>query len=149
MNWKRIILGGLVAGLVLNVGEFAIEPLLGQHMETFFSRLGLPAPGESAMLAIAGGAFLLGIITVWLYAAIRPRYGPGAQTAICAGITVWLLSCLLPNVALYAFGVIGGATLFWIWTLWPLAESVIAALIGARIYRERPDERRAAVTVRA
>ena len=149
MNWKRIILGGLVAGLVLNVGEFVIEPLMGRHMETFFSRLGLPVPGESAMIALAGGAFLIGIITVWLYAAIRPRYGAGAQTAICAGITVWLLSCLLPNVALYAFGVIGSASLFWLWSVWPLVESVVAALAGAWLYRERPDETHVTVAARA
>ena len=33
-------------------------------------------------------------VTVWLYAAIRPRFGPGPKTAICAGLIVWGLSYL-------------------------------------------------------
>ena len=147
MNWKRIVTGGLLAGVVLNVGEFAIEPLLGQHMETFFKRLGLAVPGEATMAALAGGAFVIGIVTVWFYAAIRPRYGAGPRTAIVAGIAVWLLSCLLPNLSLYAFGIIGDASLFWLWSLWPLVETVLASLAGAWVYRER--EERAALAARA
>lgn len=26
INWKRTITGGLLAGLVMNIGEFAVEP---------------------------------------------------------------------------------------------------------------------------
>src|SRR5207249_3963498 len=33
--------------------------------------------------------FLVGIFAVWLYAAIRPRYGAGPKTALCAGAAVW------------------------------------------------------------
>jgi hypothetical protein len=29
--------------------------------------------------------FLIGIFAIWLYAAIRPRHGPGPKTAVCAG----------------------------------------------------------------
>lgn len=135
MNWKRIVAGGLLAGLVLNVGEFVIEPLMGSQMENFFTRLGLPIPGESAMVVLGVAAFALGIVAVWLYAAIRPRYGAGPRTAVVAGLAVWALSCLFPNLALYAFGLIGGG-LFWIWTLWPLVASVAATLAGAWVYRE-------------
>jgi len=136
MNWKRIIGGGLLAGLVINVGEFGIEPLMGSQMETFFQRLGLPVPGESVMGALAVSAFFLGVVSIWLYAAIRPRYGAGVRTAIVAGIAVWALSCLFPNVALFAFGLIGSARLFWLWTLWPLVETVLATVAGAWVYRE-------------
>jgi hypothetical protein len=34
--------------------------------------------------------FVVGIAAIWLYAAIRPRYGPGAATALRAGFAVWL-----------------------------------------------------------
>lgn len=135
INWKRVIAGGLVAGLVINIGEFAVEPLMGQQMEDFFKRLELLPPGEGAMMALAGAAFLLGIITVWLYAAIRPRYGPGARTAVIAGIAVWALSCLFPNIAMYVFGLFT-TELFWFSTIGPLVEAVLASLAGAWIYRE-------------
>jgi hypothetical protein len=42
---------------------------------------------------------LVGIFALWLYAAIRPRYGPGPKTAACAGSAVWVLGALLPSVA--------------------------------------------------
>ena len=143
MNWKRIIGGGLLAGLILNLGEFGIEPLMGAKIEEFFRRLGLPTPPESVMALLAIGAFVLGIIAVWLYAAIRPRYGSGASTAAIAGIAVWALSCLLPNATMYAFGLIGSASLFWLWTLWPLLESVVSTIVGAWIYREADEHRSA------
>jgi hypothetical protein len=136
MNWKRIVVGGLLAGLVLNVGEFVIEPLIGTQMEDFFRRLGLPVPRESVMATLAAAAFALGIVSVWLYAAIRPRYGAGTRTAAIAGIAVWALSCLVPNVTMYAFGLIASARLFWLWTAWPLIESVVSTIVGAWVYRE-------------
>ena len=148
MNWKRIIAGGLVAGVVLNIGEFAIEPLMGSAMEDFFKRLGLPVPGESAMAAFAMTAFVLGIVSVWLYAAIRPRYGAGARTAVTAGTAVWALSCLIPNIGLYAFGLFG-TRLFWLSTLWPLVETVVATVTGAWVYREAPVAQPAIVGARA
>src|SRR5215207_2145800 len=52
MNIKRITYGGLAAALVMIVGELAVEPLLGSTTERFFTRLGLPMPGETAMLAL-------------------------------------------------------------------------------------------------
>jgi hypothetical protein len=136
MNWKRILGGGLLAGLIINLGEFGIEPLMGSQMETFFQRLGLPTPGESTMGALALSAFGLGVVAMWLYAAIRPRYGGGVRTAVVAGVAVWALSCFFPNVAMLAFGLIGSTRLFVLWTLWPLVETVLATVAGAWVYRE-------------
>ena len=33
-----------------------------------------------------------GIMSVWLYAAIRPRYGPGPKTAAIVGLAMWLVT---------------------------------------------------------
>lgn len=82
----------------------------------------------------------LGVLTVWLYASLAAHYGAGATTALLAAGLVWLLSCALPNVVLNAL--IGmPARLFWIWTLWPAAEMVVAGLIGARLYRRWSGDR--------
>lgn len=40
-----------------------------------------------------------GIVAVWLYAVIRPRYGPGPKTALLAGFTVWLVGWLIPTLS--------------------------------------------------
>ena len=35
---------------------------------------------------------VMGIGLIWLYAAIRPRYGPGPRTAAIAGFVMWLIT---------------------------------------------------------
>jgi hypothetical protein len=146
MNWKRVVAGGLVAGIVLNVGEFVVEPLMGPQMENFFRRLSLPMPGEASMIALAAAAMALGVVAVWLYAALKPALGAGMRTAATAGVVVWLLSCLFPNIIMLAFGLFA-AKLFWFATVWPLIETVVATMAGAKLYRD--DTVPAAAPVRA
>ena len=55
-----------------------------------------PSGGQIAVFTIVG--FALGIVTVWLYAAIRPRFGPGIRTAIVTGVVIWLLIYPLPSI---------------------------------------------------
>ena len=133
INWRRVVIAGLAVGLAINVGELAIEPLMGHQMEDFFARLKLPVPAESAMLVIGASAFALGVLTMWLYAATRPMYGGGARTASIVGLAVWALSCLFPNVAMLAFGLYT-PQLFWFASLWPMVETVVATVLGARMY---------------
>jgi hypothetical protein len=47
-------------------------------------------PGLCAAWSFVLWGFLVGIFAVWLYAAIRPRYGDGPKTALCAGAVVWV-----------------------------------------------------------
>jgi len=35
------------------------------------------------------------VLLVWLYAAIRPRFGPGPATAAKAGVAAWFVGSLL------------------------------------------------------
>ena len=44
------------------------------------------------LLGLAGG-----IAVIWIYAAIRPRFGAGMSTAVRAGLASWLSASLLPN----------------------------------------------------
>ena len=61
-------------------------------MEEALRASNLPALGGSAIGGFVFFAFLLGIVTVWLYAAIRPRFGAGAKTAVIAGLFVWFFA---------------------------------------------------------
>lgn len=136
INWGRVILGGLVAGVILGIGEFVLhEFLFGARMEAALSEMGLAEPGGSDMGIFTGMTLLLGVLLVWLYAAIRPRFGPGARTAIVAGLFVWVI--------LYAFWF--AYNLAWdlfprdlmlISTVWGLFALPVATLAGAWLYRE-------------
>ena len=138
INAGKVITGGLVAGLVLNVLDFANNALLvGADFTANFTRLGLdPAALESTM-AIATWViidFLFGILLVWTYAAMRPRFGPGPRTAVLAALVPFI------GISLILFGLTKGG-------LFPMAlytkQTIISFLIvsigavaGAWAYKE-------------
>ena len=138
MNWQRIILGGLVAGLVINVSEGALHGVvLKDTWSTVMQALGKPSEfsgGQVAMFNVMG--FLTGIALVWLYAAIRLRCGAGPRTAMCAGATVWFLAYVLPTIGQIALD---------LWPLgasitaipWGMVEMIVAGLVGGWLYREQ------------
>ena len=136
INLSRAILGGLVAGVVLNIGEFLLnDVILGPQMREFFARLQLPEPGSSFLVVAVLLTFVVGIVIVWIYAAIRPRLGPGVKTAICAGLLAWFF--------IYVYtGVINGmifqvpANFMAIGLVWGAVEYILAAIAGAWLYRE-------------
>jgi len=135
INGKRVIVGGVVAGLVALVAEVLVEALSGAAMEAWLSGLGLEPPGEAVMLGYLVTAIVLGVVMVWLYAVARPRLGPGPGTALRIGLAVWALACAIPNVHLFGLGVMP-ANLFWITTLGTVVQMPLAALAGAWVYRE-------------
>lgn len=94
INWRRLALGGMLAGVVLIVMAIASTALLAgqQELATKLQAL-LPAAGRSAaLLFFLVGFLLLGILMTWWYAAIRPRFGAGPKTAAIAGISLWLIA---------------------------------------------------------
>ena len=78
---------------------------------------------------------VLGIAMVFVYAMIRPRFGPGPKTAVIAALTVWFLVFLYNNVIGAALGFVP-VNMFAIAFGWELVEYLLAALLGAALYRE-------------
>jgi hypothetical protein len=74
---------------------------------------------------------------VWLYAAIRPRYGAGPKTALCAGLAVWVAGGLLPNAALMGITGLFPSDLTTVSTLAGVVEWSAAILAGAALYQEQ------------
>ena len=71
INWTRVILGGLAAGLIINVFESLLNgAILAKDMEAAIRALGRQMGGGALAMFIAWG-FLVGIFAAWLYAAIR------------------------------------------------------------------------------
>ena len=136
INWARVFGGGLLAGLIINIGEFILnEPILGAEFAEVMAGMNQEPPGSGAIMIFVMMAFGIGILAVWLYAAIRPRFGPGAKTAVCAGLTVWALGWLVPNISFMAMGFFPMKLLV-IATLWSLVEVTLATVAGAWLYTE-------------
>lgn len=135
INVKGVIVGGLLAGLVLNVVDYVVwGVLLRNEMAAALQQLGRP-PADSLVPLFILLDFLYGIVLVYVYAAIRPRYGPGPRTAVWAGIIVWVLIGLLHALGEAPMGFLPGR-LYLIGTLVALVLLPVAALIGARFYSE-------------
>ncbi len=137
INWGKVILMGLLAGLVMNIGEFILHmPVLGKAWEAVNDTHNLRPLSSVGIATMTVLIFILGIGALWLYAAIRPRYGAGPKTAICAGLAVWffisfcgyvggLIMRLYPiNMAITAM-------------VWELIFFPLATLLGAWLYTEK------------
>ena len=104
INMGRVILGGVVAGIVANVLGFLVDGLLlAPQWAEGMKALGRPDFSTSQIIGFNILGLAYGIFTVWLYAAIRPRYGAGPKAAVCAGLAAWVAGALA-GAALYQEG---------------------------------------------
>ncbi len=135
INFGRVVLGGILAGILINISEYLrFDVVMRGEFEAGLQALGKRLPkGAVATTIWTLWGFGLGIAAVWLYAAIRPRYGPGAATAVRAGVAVWFMTSLLAIIAMRAMGLFAISPVALVWTL---VESVAATLAGAWLYRE-------------
>jgi hypothetical protein len=133
----RVVTAGLLAGLVFNILDFAANTLLRSDWEAALARFNLPPASmetPSVMATWIAVDFLLGILIVWTYAAIRPRLGPGPRTAAVAGLIPFI------SVSLVLFGMsvsgIFPAALFWKSTAFSLITVLAGSLAGGWAYKE-------------
>jgi hypothetical protein len=135
VNFSRVILGGILAGVLINISEYLrYDVVMRGEFEAGLRGLGKGLPQGGVVTAVwTLWGFALGIAAVWLYAAIRPRYGAGAATAVRAGIAVWFFTSLLAIIALRAMGLFG---ISFVALGWTLVECVAATVAGAWLYRE-------------
>jgi hypothetical protein len=137
INLGRVFLGGVVAGLVLCIGEYLCNVvLLRQAWVDAMSALNRSLSGTDYMALYIILTLALGIFSVWVYAAIRPRFGPGVTTAICAGLVVWFLAAFCASVSSLPLNIFPRKLLFYV-VLWELFEFPIATVVGAWIYKEQ------------
>lgn len=136
VNLGRVILGGLLAGLIINISEFVLNTMVvGAQMDDVLKARNLPPISSSAIVVFVIFGFLLGILTIWLYAAIRPRYGAGPGSAIMAGLMVFFLAYAYSNAGLAVLGFMPGGMMLVV-DGWGLVEVLIAAVAGAWLYQE-------------
>ena len=136
INVGGVLKAGLAAGLIMNISEFILNlPVAGAQMEAELAALNLPPVSTAAIVTFTIVTFLLGIATVWLYAAIRPRLGAGPKTAMVAGLAVWAMSYLYSGIFFYMLGTQSlGLVLLGI--VWSGIEMLVASAVGGYLYTE-------------
>ena len=133
INWTRVILGGIVGGIVSTVLEGALGFLMRSEWEAAMKNM--KPPGGAVMAAHILWGFVIGIAAIWLYAAIRPRYGPGAATALRAGFAVWLFVHATFSLAAGAMDLLPQKIML-VSALWSLPATLASTLAGASLYKE-------------
>ena len=139
INTQKVLIGGLAAGVVMNVIDFVSNTyILGARMKAESDAF---KPGMSDQMmtgkAIAGYIimdFVLGILLVWTYAAIRPRFGPGVKTAVYTAFLFWVLAAIFLSGYLHMGMMSTG--LWMTFAFFGLVNFLISAWVGARLYTE-------------
>ena len=137
INIAGVFKGGLAAAVIMNISEFILNvPVAGAQMAAELSARNLPAADSGAQIAVfVGLTAMLGFITVWLYAAMRPRLGPGPKTAMCAGLVVWSCSYLYAAVTAGTVGIHSMGLVVLI-IVWSVVEMLVASAVGGYVYHE-------------
>jgi len=136
INWSRVILGGLLAGVVLNVVDYVYYGVvMKQDMAAAMQALGKQPIPDSVIWVFVVWDFVMGIGLVWLYAAIRPRFGAGAKTAVIAGLALWFFIGLMSAIGEAPMGLFP-QRLYTIGAVVALIKIPLACVVGAYIYTE-------------
>jgi hypothetical protein len=136
INLGRVILGGIVAGIIINVFEFVLNGVLlaNQWIDLMVS-INRPALGSSGIVEYNIFGFVVGLVAVWTYAAIRPRFGAGPKTAVYAALLTWVTAYVLVDISPTIAGIFP-MSMTWMMIGVGLVEIVVATLAGAFFYKE-------------
>jgi hypothetical protein len=127
-----VLLGGIVAGAMINAAECCIHGLLLDPQWTAaFAALGKTPTGWATFIP---SNFLVGIIGVWIYAKFRPNYGPGSLTALRSAVSIWAVFWVIPMIGLQPMHLFPHSLIFTAIGV-GLLDSVPAVLLGAWVYR--------------
>ena len=131
----RVILGGLLAGFIINIFEYVTNGVVfASQWDAFEKALGRQMrPGAIPFFVIS--AFVAGIGVVWLYAVARPRLGAGAKTAALTGLAYWFFAYAIPAANHVAANLVPGH-LTLAATFIMLVGVLVASVCGAWVYKE-------------
>jgi hypothetical protein len=128
----RLLLGGVAAGLVINAIEYLVHRiLLDAQWTAAFAALGKTPTGWTTFIP---ANFLVGVISIWLYTRMSPKYGSGPKAAMRAGLAVWVVFWVIPEMALLPLDLFPSSLLFTVIAVGFL-DCVPAVVLGAWIYR--------------
>jgi len=139
INTAKFVTGGLAAGVVANIiGYLGFGMLLGPRMEAeavavapVLAGRGMTGTAIAEQVIIS---FVVGLLLVWLYAAMRPRFGPGMKTATYAALVVWLCGFIFH----WDFLTLGLMTMttYLMASIVALVQVIASAGVGAMLYKE-------------
>jgi hypothetical protein len=141
MNWTRILFGGVVSAFVMLLVRSALLVFSAEKWRAAVQEARGPAAASPGSAGVALGLLFMvvyGVFSVWLYAAIRPRFGPGVKTAVIAGLAVGLIGIALPSIGFASMGVLPASLsqLFYVTAGLGPVYATLGTVAGAWLYKE-------------
>jgi hypothetical protein len=137
INFGRVLLGGIIAGLVMDVLGYVVDGVILNSQWTAANQLrniGAFTSGQMIWFNVLG--LIAGVITIWFYAACKPRLGTRYRTALNVGLAIWIVAYVLPNAGFMYVSGLYPHNLMVFTTLGNLVEVLVGTFIGAAIYKE-------------
>jgi len=138
MSLQRVVLAGLLAGLVLNIGEAVLHGVV-LAAPTAEAMTALGRTGASSALGLSlliGITFVQGLVGLWLYALLSARGVTRGRAAIVAGLALWVLSAVYAAIYFGAgFPNVMPAGVIWFPVVWEVVEFPLAIFVGALVCR--------------
>ena len=125
MDTTRIILGGLIAGVIIALGEGLRSALLSAQIS-----MSMPLP------VFVVRCIMLGFGCVLVYAATLPRFGSGVKAAAQCGIIVFLIGAAFPPFGMTTSAFPAPREVL-VAMMWNAVVIPLATIAGALAYRER------------
>jgi hypothetical protein len=124
-------LAGLLAGLVINVCEWAAHRWwLDAAWQAAFAALGRTPRGWSTFIT---ANFLLGIVAVSGYRWLAAREGAGSRTLVRTAVAVWAVFWVIPMLALQPLALFPDH-LLWLTILVGALDAPLGTVVGVRMY---------------
>ncbi len=139
INKSKVVVGGIAAGLFMGIVDvlvmkFVTGARMAAEANAFKAGLGDMHNAPGAWMSTLVMDIVMGLMLVWLYAAIRSRFGAGMQTAVYAAIFMWLVGSFFTlgyaMMGMMSWGLWGMYAVIW------LVNLIISAGIGGRLYSE-------------
>jgi hypothetical protein len=137
INNGRLILAGVVTAVILVIlSDIDNGVLLAQGWADALKAIGLPPLSVKGIVAFNLWSVVVGFLSLWLYVAMRPRFGPGPKTALITAAMVWAFGWPLGLVAPVVTHMIPKSMAINA-SLLGIPEIAIALLVGAAVYKEK------------
>jgi hypothetical protein len=141
INTKRVVIAGLAAGLVMNILDFILNGFIFADRMTAEMNAFKPGMGDAmaqmdtnTIIGYVIMDFVLGMLLAYTYAAMRPRFGAGAKTAIIAAVVLWIFAGIIS--ANYLIMGMMSQGLWWGIAIGYLVCLIIATLVAGALYQE-------------
>ncbi len=141
INTGKVITGGIAAGVVLNIIDYVSNGVV--FAERMKAEANAFKPGLGDMTAAMSGStiakyvvmdFIVGFLLAWTYAAMRPRFGAGAKTAVFVAGAYWIFGAILTS-GYMEMGMMSSGLWLQYALVW-LVNLVLATVAAGMLYKE-------------